>query len=356
MYTPHCTIERREERPTTTIEMIAEKAGVSRGTVDRVLHNRGQVKPETAEKVRAVMEEMDFQPNALGRAFYLSRKKNKIGVLVSFREPDFQAQVMQGVNSGIAYAKQHGVETLTEFAPPGDPDAYLAALERLLDSGVQGLALRGIASEAVNALLRELSKEQLPIITYNQDIESDLRNCFVGQDSYQSGACAAFLMQQISPKQGSTLIVGVDRLHQSSEERIRGFTGHFKSCTDSGMDVSHVIYGGGDHDLVYRLTRGRLTELPELTGVFVSGAGLSGAAQAVDDAGLSGRVKIVGFDVTDSNVAFMKKGTVQFLIDQGPYQQGYQSIQLLTDAIFQDRPIETGYYDTGIQIKNLYNC
>ena len=340
----------------TTIETIAEKAGVSRGTVDRVLHNRGQVKPETAEKVRAVMEEMDFQPNALGRAFYFARKKNKIGVLVSFREPDFQAQVMQGINSGIAYAKQHGLETVTEFAPPGNPDAYLAALDRLLASGVQGLALRGITSEAVNARLRELSKEQLPIITYNQDIESDLRNCFVGQDSYKSGACAAFLMQQISPKKGCTLIVGVDRLHQSSEERIRGFTGHFLNVPGGEMDASHVIYGGGDHDLVYRLTQEKLAELPELTGIFVSGAGLSGAAQAVDDAGLSGTVKVVGFDVTDSNLAFMKKGTVQFLIDQGPYLQGYQSIQLLTDAIFQDRPIETGYYDTGIQIKNLYNC
>ena len=340
----------------TTIETIAEKAGVSRGTVDRVLHNRGQVKPETAEKVRAVMEEMDFQPNALGRAFYFARKKNKIGVLVSFREPDFQAQVMQGINSGIAYAKQHGLETVTEFAPPGDPDAYLAALDRLLDSGVQGLALRGIVSDAVNARLRELYKDQLPIITYNQDIESDLRNCFVGQDSYKSGACAAFLMQQISPKKGCTLIVGVDRLHASSEEKIRGFTDHFLASSNGEMDVTHVIYGGGDHGLVYRLTREKLAELPQLTGIFVSGAGLSGAAHAVDDAGLSGTVKIVGFDVTDSNVAFMKKGTVQFLIDQGPYLQGYQSIQLLTDAIFQDRPVETAYYDTGIQIKNLYNC
>lgn len=101
-----------------SIESIAAKAGVSRGTVDRVLHNRGQVKPETAEKVRAVMEELDFQPNALGRAFYLSRKKHKIGVLVSFREPDFQKQVMEGVDSGIAYAQQHGVETLLEFASP----------------------------------------------------------------------------------------------------------------------------------------------------------------------------------------------------------------------------------------------
>lgn len=76
----------------------------------------------------------------------------------------------------------------------------------------------------------------------------------------------------------------------------------------------------------------------------------------MDDAGLSGKVKVVGFDVTDSNTAYLKKGAVQFLIDQGPYAQGYHSIRLLADAIFQDKPIATTYYNTGIQIKNLYNC
>ena len=125
----------------TTIEIIAKKAGVSRGTVDRVLHNRGQVKPETAAKVRAVMKELDFQPNTLGRAFYLSRKKNKIGVLVSFREPDFQKQVMQGINDGMVYAQQYGIETLTETASPDDADGYLAALKRLMDIAGSVLAI-----------------------------------------------------------------------------------------------------------------------------------------------------------------------------------------------------------------------
>lgn len=339
----------------TSIEMIAEKAGVSRGTVDRVLHNRGQVKPETAEKVRAVMEELDFHPSTLGRAFYLSRKKNKIGVLVSLREPDFQKQVMEGVESGIAYARQHGVETQVEFASPNDPAAYLSALKRLLASDIQGLALRGIASQAVSRRLREDAKGKMPVVVYNQDIEPELRDCFVGQDSCQSGRCAAHLMQQMLPRRGCVLLVGVDPLHASSEERLRGFAEHF-SRQGGEVDVSHVVYGGGDHDTVYRLTGRAISDLPELTGVFVSGAGLSGAAQAVDDAGLSGRVKVVGFDVTDSNAAFMKRGVVQFLIDQGPYAQGYRTIQLLTDAIFHDRPVETDYYDTGIQIKNLYNC
>ena len=102
----------------TTIETIAKKAGVSRGTVDRVLHHRGRVKEKTAQRVWAVMEELNFQPNSLGRALYLSREKNKIGVLVSFREQDFQRQVMLGVEEAVGYARQHGIETVTEFAEP----------------------------------------------------------------------------------------------------------------------------------------------------------------------------------------------------------------------------------------------
>lgn len=339
----------------TTIETIAKKAGVSRGTVDRVLHDRGRVKAETAEKVWAVMKELNFQPNTLGRAFYLAREKNKIGVLVSFREPDFQRQVMRGIDDGTAYARQHGIEILTEFAAPGDPHSYLNALDRLIGSGVRGLILRGIASEEVNARLRSLAKEGIPVITYNADIDPSLRSCFVGQDSYKSGACAAFLMQQISPAAGCVLIVGVSQLHHSSEERIHGFTDHFRHLPDHSMDLSHVVYGQGNHDLVYRLTCEKIAELPQLTGIFVSGAGLSGAAHAVDDLGLQGKIKVVGFDTTDSNIACMRKGIVPFLIDQDPYLQGYKPVQLLVDAVFQSRPVELDQFDTGIQIKTLIN-
>ena len=61
-------------------------------------------------------------------------------------------------------------------------------------------------------------------------------------------------------------------------------------------------------------------------------------------------------DITESNMSFLQKGTAQFLIDQGPYMQGYRSVQLLTESIFRDAPVETSFVDTGIQIKNPYNC
>ena len=56
-----------------TVEMVAKMAGVSRGTVDRVLHHRGEVKSETAERVRQAMRELDFQH--IGPSFFNSEKE-----------------------------------------------------------------------------------------------------------------------------------------------------------------------------------------------------------------------------------------------------------------------------------------
>lgn len=337
------------------IEAIAEKAGVSRGTVDRVLHDRGRVSPETEAKVRAAIRELDFQPNSLGRAFYMARQKNKIGVLVAFREPDFQRMIMAGVNDGIAYAKQHGIEVVLEYASPDDPEAYLQALRRLLAQGLRGLILRGIESEAVDRCLRGLDRKKIYIAAINDDISRELRDCFVGQESYRSGACAAHLMQQISPEGGCTLLVGVSRQHHSSEQRLEGFAHHFRDVPEFEMRLPATIYGNGNQEQTYRLLRQALAQEPYVTGIYVSGAGLSGAARAVEEAGLAGRIKMIGFDVTESNLACMERGVVQFVIDQNPYMQGYKGLQVLTDAIFENKSVETEYYEVGIQIRNLYN-
>lgn len=338
----------------SSIELIAQKAGVSRGTVDRVIHNRGRVDPATAERVREVIRELDYHPSTLGRAFYMARQKNKIGVLVSFREPDFQSLVEHGIEDGAAYALQHGIEVITETASPDDPEAYLGALERLLAQEPRGLVLRGIDSEAVNARLASLPAG-FPVVAINVDIDPSLRCCFVGQGSFNAGKCAAHLMDLVSPPVACTLIVGVDLKHTSSEDRIRGFIDYFRSESRSVMDVSHVIYANGDRERTRRATADYLSAYPEITGIFTSGAGLSGAAQAVEEAGLSGKVRVIGFDTTTSNVVYLENGTVQFLIDQDPYQQGYRSVRLLADSIFTGQPITESVCDVDIQIRSVYS-
>lgn len=69
------------------IKDIAEKAGVSKGTVDRVLHNRGNVSPIAREKVIAAMKELDYVPNVIASAL-ASKKSWKIAVLIPDSKKD----------------------------------------------------------------------------------------------------------------------------------------------------------------------------------------------------------------------------------------------------------------------------
>ncbi|MFV0413229.1 MAG: LacI family DNA-binding transcriptional regulator, partial [Oscillospiraceae bacterium] len=65
-----------------TIKQIAGLAGVSRGTVDRVLNNRGVVNPETAAKVREIAAAVNYSPNRVGKSLSIRKKNLKIAFVL----------------------------------------------------------------------------------------------------------------------------------------------------------------------------------------------------------------------------------------------------------------------------------
>lgn len=337
-----------------TIEMIAEKAQVSRGTVDRVIHGRGRVNPETAEKVHRIMDELNYHANPLGRAFALSQRKIKVGVLVSFKEPDFLNQIMAGVQDGISYAEQYGLKVLLKSVDADDPKACAEALSFFQMETVSGIALKGLAYEDVQGQIRLLREQGVRIVTFNSDMDADCRDCFVGQNHDKSGKCAAYLIEQICHLSGEILVIGVSPNHKASSQRINSFSEALRSF-GSRLVPSAPFYCSGKNDVSYKITKDYLSRKAGVQGVFVSGAGLSGACQAIAELGLTGGVKMIGFDPIQSNIPFLNSGVVQFLIDQNPYQQGYRPIRMLSDSLFFNQPIKQDYYDTGIEIKSRFN-
>ena len=80
-----------------TAQQIAELAGVSRGTVDRALHNRGRVNPEVAAKIHKIAAELGYKPNLIGQALVKSRREGKT-VFYSLADDHVRTIISQGMN------------------------------------------------------------------------------------------------------------------------------------------------------------------------------------------------------------------------------------------------------------------
>ena len=95
-----------------TLQQIAEAAGVSRGTVDRALNNRGRIRPEVEEKIKRIAQEMGYQPSRAGRALAMAKRKIRIGVILQYMKTPFMQQVLKGVMTvkGARKALEAGVQ------------------------------------------------------------------------------------------------------------------------------------------------------------------------------------------------------------------------------------------------------
>ena len=124
-----------------TAQQIAELAGVSRGTVDRALHNRGRVNPEVAAKIHKIAAELGYKPNLIGQALVKSRREFKLGAILQSTETPTMQIVRAGVQRAAEELAASGVELIMRENRGLDTEMVLEHIEELVSQGVQGLAI-----------------------------------------------------------------------------------------------------------------------------------------------------------------------------------------------------------------------
>ena len=176
-----------------TIREIAELAGVSRGTVDRVLNHRGSVNAATAALVNDIAKKLDYKPNRAGIALAAQRKMVRIGVVLFDTGNPFFDEVWNSVLSKEEELNSYNCSVLkkkTGFSA----QEQLQAIAELEAEGIDGLVISPFNDTAVANKIDQLQSRQIPVITTNTDIRNSSRLAFVGSDFYRCGQTAAGLM------------------------------------------------------------------------------------------------------------------------------------------------------------------
>ncbi len=338
-----------------TIKEIAELAGVSRGTVDRVLNNRGSVNAETEEKIRAIIRQLNYKPNRAGIALAAQKNKYLVGIILFSKKNPFFDDVMQGLTDKAEELAFYGCE-ITVKRVAYHPDAQLSAIRACIKEGIQGLIITPYNNEIIRDELNRMISDGIPVITVNSDAEGVRRLSYVGSDYYHSGKAAAALMKLVTHGPVRLGIINGDNHILCHTQRLCGFV---ETLADNPR--FQVICQGenlDDDKKSYELVSRMLKEHPDLNAFYFTAAGVYGGCRAIAELAPDKDIKTITFDDVPTTIEMMQKNIITATICQEPYWQGAKSLELMFSGLSGDKAeIKDCYYaKLSVKIKETIPC
>ena len=335
-----------------TVQQIADATGVSRGTVDRALNNRGRVDPEVAERIRRTAEEMGYVKKP--RKTNGKRKSCRIGIVTQLAGASFMREINRGIREAAEELRDRDVEVLVRESLSVDEKEQVDAIEELRKEGIDGLAVMPVDAESVREKINELIDDGIPVVTFNSDIVGTRRRCFVGMDNVKSGRTAAGLMKMLTGGQGKVLVITGYFTNHVNISRLAGFVEEIKaSCP--GIEIVGVQGSFDDAAEVEKIVTNTMRTIPDLDGILQVSGGQEGIRAAFEALGVEKRPHVIIYDQTPKNEKVLREDVADFLIDQNGYVQGYRPPHILADIIQKNQLPEQEQILTDITIRTKYN-
>lgn len=303
-----------------TIKEIARIAGVSRGTVDRVLNNRGGVNRDTERRIRQIAQSINYVPNQAGQNLAAKKKRLKFAyITLSYVDVDRVPLLPAGVLEEKARLSEYGVEVQVVNCPLNDVLTMIKTLETLRQERVNGVVVAPFCHPDVAEKMRQLSSDGIPIVTYAADLEDTGRLAYVGINHRVSGRTAARMIRLMTKGPAQIAVITSDNIMlQSRRLRIEGFEeGLSRYSPDIVLAEKLALHN--DDFVCYTATK-VLLERRELDAIFINATGIHGVCHALREHPV--HIPSVLYGDEAQALPYMKDGTVDILIDRHSSKHG----------------------------------
>jgi LacI family transcriptional regulator len=314
------------------IKDIAQLAGVSVGTVDRVLHNRGRVSEDALKKVLGVLDQIDYKPNLIARTLG-ANKTYRIAALMPNPEQDpYWASSKSGISQAEAEWLRYGVKVEPYFFNLYDKNSFRQVAEAVSESKPDGILVAPIFYHETLPFFELFKANGIPFVLFNTNIPEAHPVCFIGQNLYQSGKVGAELMHLAQNDNTGVITV----LHINEDlgnsvhlaEKEKGFREYFEGKKDLNFDIRTLNLDDPSRPEVQQQIARHLSD-DSLKGIFVTTSKGTYIIASFLEKHNKRNIKLIGYDMLQENIRYMKKGIVDFLINQNPRKQAFLGINHL---------------------------
>ena len=311
-----------------TIKDIAKLAGVSKGTVDRVLHKRGYVSRASFEKINDVLKIIDYKPNLIARNL---RNNKNYNISIMLPDPKIDAYwlaCIKGIEDAVNEFKAYNLSIGIFYFNPEKRKSFLKTSEKVFALAPDAVLLAPIFHKETLEVIQKYNSNNIIVNTFNNQVESSLVKSFIGQDLFRSGRVGAKLLDSIA-EPSQIAIIHIDEDYKNAihmQEKERGFRMYFEE-KENGSNITTLKLKHPNIELNFNAF---LNENPDLSGIFITTSKGYQIAKRIGE--IKGKkIRVVGYDLIDENIVYLQQGIIDFIIHQNQKGQAYFGLTSLIE-------------------------
>lgn len=329
-----------------TIKQIAALAGVSAGTVDRVLHNRGKVSPAALDAVNQVLSSQAYKYNLHTSAVAFKKTRKSLRIIVAIPSSDkgeYWDLIRTGIDKAFKEYSDFDIESRYVFFDQFNSLSCRAAFETIANQPCSAVILGTTFVEETKSLCQNLSGRGIPYIFVDGHIPEASPVASFKADQVACGRLMARLMDDLTPEDKHLALLMPRRIgtQMSNNSSIRqaAFKDFFRD-NNIHRTVIEAAFPAQNAQETNSEILSFIQKNPHVGGIAV----VISAGYLVSDALKANGIKNIvvgGFDVTHGNARCIEEGTLDFLINQHPERQGFNAVESTLHYLLYGAPDHT---------------
>ncbi len=268
-----------------------------------------------------------------------SENKYHIAVIPKGTTHVFWKSIHAGAIQAEQELKDAGIDVEVIWKGPlkeDDRESQIRVVEDFVTRGVSGIVLAPLDDVALRMSVKDAVNNGIPVVIIDSGLKREDYTSFVSTDNYIGGRKGGERLAEILGGKGKVIMLRCQEGSASTMNREQGFLDVLKERYPAIEVVSANQYGGATTESAYLASENLLSPLRKpdggltIDGIFCPNESTTfGMLRALEDSGLAGKVKYVGFDSSDRLVLALRKGYIQGLVLQDPINMGYLGVKMM---------------------------
>ncbi len=309
-----------------TIEDVAERAGVSVATVDRVLNARASVRPLNAKRVEAAIRALNYHPDRL--AARLARgSEYRFCFVLPKGDNIFMQTLEREIGSHASHLVAERVAADILYTDVFDAGQLSASLDRI--EGYDGVAVVALDHPLVREAINSLAARGTEVVTLVSDVPGSARAHFVGIDNSAAGRTAATLMgRYLDGRKGKVGVIAGSLALRDHAERHFGFA-QVIGQEYKGLTLLPLREGRDNAGRTSLAATQLLDEHPDLVGLYNAGAGTEGLVEVLRTRNGAEKAVVIAHELSELSRSALLDGTIDVVIAQDPGHEIRSAMRVL---------------------------